>query len=130
MQRSPGQTLRRREFLKKAAEAGASAYLIKPPEGPKMERAITVALARHGDLMESRRLNAELALRNEELEKARAKIKTLKGLLPICSFCKKIRSDDGSWQEVEVYVQDHSESKFSHSYCPDCVKEHYPDIHN
>lgn len=63
-----------------------------------------------------------------ELEKALREVKTLRGIVPICSFCKKIRDDSGYWNLVEVYVRDHTEADFSHGVCPDCLKEHYPEI--
>lgn len=62
----------------------------------------------------------------KHLEQALREIKTLSGLIPICSNCKKIRDDKGYWQQVEVYVRDHSEADFSHSICPDCVEKLYP----
>ena len=62
-----------------------------------------------------------------DLQEALQKIKTLKGLVPICSSCKKIRDDQGYWQQVEVYVRDHSEAEFSHGICPDCMKKLYPE---
>lgn len=63
-----------------------------------------------------------------ELKKAIEKIKTLRGLLPICASCKRIRDDQGSWQQVESYIRDHSGAIFSHSLCPDCAKKIYPDL--
>ncbi|MBU0514145.1 MAG: DUF3365 domain-containing protein [Proteobacteria bacterium] len=63
-----------------------------------------------------------------ELQEALAKVKTLSGLVPICSNCKKIRDDQGFWQQVEVYVREHSEAEFSHGICPDCLRKLYPDI--
>ncbi|UCD80013.1 MAG: hypothetical protein JSW26_00850 [Desulfobacterales bacterium] len=62
-----------------------------------------------------------------KLEKALAEVKTLRGILPICSFCKKIRDDDGYWNQVEVYVKERSAADFSHGICPDCMKEYYPE---
>ncbi len=64
-----------------------------------------------------------------ELQEALDNIKTLKGLIPICANCKKIRDDEGYWQDVAVYVRDHSEAEFSHGLCPDCVKELYSDFY-
>jgi len=61
-----------------------------------------------------------------ELQEAKAQIRTLNGLLPICSFCKKIRDDHGYWKILEEYIRDHSEASFSHSMCPECRKKHYP----
>ncbi|HYA13687.1 MAG TPA: hypothetical protein VEF33_05040 [Syntrophales bacterium] len=62
----------------------------------------------------------------KELSSALAKVKTLSGLLPICSACKKIRDDKGYWKQIESYIEDHSEAEFSHSICPECAKRLYP----
>jgi CheY-like chemotaxis protein len=117
------------ELVERASLAGVGAYLVKPPTVPEIERAITIAMARFADLMELRRLNAELAVRNQELQEALAKVRTLRGLLPICASCKKIRDDQGYWQQVEVYVRDHTEAEFSHCLCPDCAKKLYPELY-
>jgi len=63
-----------------------------------------------------------------ELREALAKVKTLSGLLPICSSCKKIRDDKGYWKQIEVYIAANSQADFSHGLCPECGLEHYPDI--
>ena len=63
-----------------------------------------------------------------QLEKALSEVRTLKGIVPICSFCKKVRNDKGYWDQVEVYVRNHTEADFSHSICPDCLAQHYPDL--
>jgi AmiR/NasT family two-component response regulator len=109
------------ELVERASAAGVGAYLVKPPDADEIERAITIAIARFEDLMELRRLNAEL---QDTLDK----VKTLSGLLPICSSCKKIRDDKGYWNQLEVYIRDHSEVEFSHGLCPECAKELYPEI--
>ncbi len=72
----------------------------------------------------------EKALNGEKLklEDALSQLKTLSGLLPICSSCKKIRDDSGYWNQIERYIQDHSEAEFSHSICPECLKRLYPDL--
>ncbi|MGD9486386.1 MAG: MASE3 domain-containing protein [Calditrichaceae bacterium] len=62
-----------------------------------------------------------------ELQKSISEIKTLRGILPICSYCKKIRDDEGYWNQVEVYVKQHSDARFSHGICPDCMEAHYPE---
>jgi ligand-binding sensor domain-containing protein len=64
---------------------------------------------------------------DQRIQEALANIKTLSGLIPICSNCKKIRGDKGYWENLEKYIQTHSEAKFSHSLCPDCFKELYPE---
>jgi PAS domain S-box-containing protein len=63
-----------------------------------------------------------------ELQDALAKIKTLSGFLPICASCKKIRDDKGYWNQIEVYIETHSDAEFTHSFCPDCVKRLYPEV--
>jgi hypothetical protein len=74
----------------------------------------------------------ELLARERELadrvEKALADVKVLRGLIPICASCKKIRDDRGYWNQLEQYIGDHSEAAFSHGICPDCVRRLYPDL--
>lgn len=115
-------------LIEKVSAAGASAYLIKPPDRGDLHRAITVALARQADLAQLRRLNSALERRHAEREQllrwlkdAVAEIRTLRGLIPICSSCKKVREDDGYWKGIEVYVSEHSHAEFSHGLCPDCA---------
>lgn len=78
----------------------------------------------------TKRKLAEIALKekHEKLIKAMEEIKVLSGLLPICSSCKKIRDDKGYWNQIEAFIQEHSEAKFSHSICKECVKKLYPDL--
>ncbi len=116
------------DFVEKASEAGAAAYLTKPPKSAEIERAVTIAISRHKDLMELRRLNKEIESKNKALEKSFREIKILRGFLPICAECKKIRDDKGYWNQIECYIRDHSEAEFSHSICPDCAKKLYPDF--
>lgn len=59
---------------------------------------------------------------------AMAEIKTLRGLIPICSSCKKIRDDHGMWNQIELYIQNHSDAEFSHGICPECMKKLYPEF--
>lgn len=65
---------------------------------------------------------------NRKLREAMNKVRLLRGLLPICSYCKKIRDDDGYWHQIENYIDAHSEARFSHSICRDCFRKHYPDM--
>lgn len=69
----------------------------------------------------------ELVIRNRELEKSLSEIKTLRGIIPICSSCKKIRNDKGYWENVDVYLRDHTEAEMSHGMCPDCMDKLYPE---
>ncbi len=68
-------------------------------------------------------LIAHLKQRNEQLSTALAEVKTLSGLLPICAWCKKVRDDDGYWQQVDHYFRTHSQIRFSHGMCTDCAEE-------
>jgi PAS domain S-box-containing protein len=80
------------------------------------------------DITERKKEEEERESLIADLQNALSKIKTLSGLLPICSYCKKIRDDKGYWQEVEAYIRKYSEAKFSHSICQECAKKHYPDF--
>lgn len=62
------------------------------------------------------------------LQKAINEIKTLRGILPLCSFCKKIRDDKGYWNQLEAYLSKHSDADLSHGVCPDCARLHYPEV--
>ena len=65
-----------------------------------------------------------------QLRVALANVKTLRGLLPICASCKKIRDDGGYWNQIEIYIREHSEAQFSHGLSPECVQQLYPDLSN
>lgn len=80
------------------------------------------------DITLRKELEASLQKRVSELQDALSQIQTLRGILPICSRCKKIRSDDGYWQQVEVYVREHSNADFSHGLCPECMQILYPGV--
>lgn len=63
-----------------------------------------------------------------KLKKAEGELKRLRGILPICASCKKVRDDKGYWKQVEEYVREHSEAEFSHGLCPECAKRVWPDM--
>jgi len=105
----------------KGFAAGVSDYIIKPVNRLRLK-------ARVRNQLLIRRHRQELARKNAELQEALEQLKVLHGILPICSFCKQIRNDEGYWQQVEEYVTTHTDAEFSHSICPDCMKKHYPDI--
>ena len=65
-----------------------------------------------------------------KFQKGQEEIKTLRGILPFCSFCKRIRDDKGNWEQVDVYIKKHSEAVFSHTICHECAKRHYPEFDN
>jgi len=74
------------------------------------------------------KLQKDLTESNDNLEKALSEVKTLKGLLPICSNCKGIRDKEDSWTRLESYIETHSDAAFTHSICPDCSNKLYGDI--
>jgi len=116
-----------KELVDRASETGVSAYLSKPPVAQEIDRAITIALARHGDLVALRHANEELAAKNAALQDAMEEIRTLRGILPLCMFCKKVRIDEDYWQQVDIYINEHTDAEVSHGLCPECYAEHYPD---
>jgi len=63
------------------------------------------------------------------LQQALDEVQVLRGLLPICASCKKIKDEHDTWQVLELYLQDHTEAKFSHGVCPECLKKLYPDYY-
>ena len=82
------------------------------------------------DITERKSIEIERETMVLELKAALADVKILSGLLPICAVCKKIRDDKGYWNQIELYIRDHSEAEFSHGFCPDCAKKLYPDLYN
>lgn len=93
-------------------------------------RAVHLHLLNHrmqGEIQ--RRLASELELRQsrDALQQSLSEMKQLKEILPICAFCKKIRDDDGYWEQLETYISEHAGTDFSHGICPECVAKHYPE---
>ncbi len=80
------------------------------------------------DITERKKAEVEKEQLIKELQEAVAAVNILHGMLPICSFCKKIRDDKGYWNQIETYIQAHSSTEFSHSICNECAKEHYPEL--
>ena len=101
--------------LVEGLQAGADDYVSKPFRPKELQARVQVGLRVVG-------LQARLAERVRDLQAALAREKHLQGLLPICSYCKKIRDDNDYWTQVERYVEDHANVAFSHGICPDCFE--------
>jgi response regulator RpfG family c-di-GMP phosphodiesterase len=115
--------------LKDAFAAGAMDFISKPVNSVELLARVSSALLLKQEM--DRRKNRELELRrsNEELQKALKEVKVLRGLIPICASCKKIRNDGGFWQQLEDYLGEHSEAEFSHGLCRPCIKKLYPGVY-
>ena len=112
----------RKEDIVSGLETGADDYITKPFDREELHARVQVG---------QRVVELQCALedRIQELQDALDQIKTLKGLIPMCASCKKIRDDEGYWQQVETYIMERSEAEFSHGLCPDCLKKHYPEYY-
>jgi hypothetical protein len=91
---------------------------------------IVILFVENKNITERKQVEKERENLITKLQDALAKIKTLRGLLPICSSCKKIRDDKGYWNQIESYISDHSEAEFTHGICPKCAKKLYPELLN
>jgi PleD family two-component response regulator len=111
------ETAQRVEGLK----LGAVDFISKPFEAEEL-------LARVQTHLTLRRLRGRLEQQSNELREALGKVKLLSGLFPICAYCKKIRDDKGYWNQIELYIRDHSQAEFSHGICPECLKINFPEL--
>jgi phosphoserine phosphatase RsbU/P len=102
-----------------ALDAGANDYLTKPFDPGELRARIEV-----GRRMIEMRF--ELNEKVKQLKQALAEVRTLKGIVPICANCKNVRDDQGYWNRVESYLNEHTEADFTHAVCPDCMKRLYP----
>lgn len=112
------------EMIIETLHRGATDYVLKhrlSKLGPAVERALREADDRRKRSIAEQHREALIV----ELQEALAKVKTLSGLLPICSSCKKIRDDKGYWSRLEIYLQAHSSAKLTHGICPDCAERLY-----
>jgi two-component system, response regulator PdtaR len=108
--------------LDRAIQTSPSGYLVKPYDNTELRSCLEITLIKHRAAKEREKLIAQL-------ENALQQVKKLSGLLPICASCKRIRDDQGGWQQIEDYITGHSEADFSHSICPECAHKLYPDIY-
>lgn len=113
-----------------AFSAGAMDYIRKPVNPTELVARVSSALALRAERKTRMAREQELLMRTQELEQALREVKVLRKLIPICANCKRVRTDAGDWQQLEVYIQDHSEVEFSHGVCQVCMREVYPDVFN
>jgi sigma-B regulation protein RsbU (phosphoserine phosphatase) len=109
-------SLESRSDIVAGLDAGADDYLVKPCDPDELRARVSVGVRVLA-------LQERLADRVSELQEALASVKQLRGLLPICSYCKRIRGDDQYWTQVESYVSARSDAQFSHGICPPCAQK-------
>lgn len=117
------------ENLQEAFSAGAMDYINKPVKSVELLARVASALALKKETDCRKLREVELCRSNEELQRALREVKVLRGLIPICASCKKIRNDGGFWQQIEEYIGEHSEAEFSHGLCQPCLKKLYPGVY-
>lgn len=115
------------ELIIETLKRGATDYVLKHRLG-KLVPAVQRAMREADERRKRQEAEAERERLIGELTAALAKVKTLSGLLPICSSCKNIRDDKGYWNRLEVYLQQHSDATLTHGICPDCARRLYPEV--
>jgi CheY-like chemotaxis protein len=115
--------------LQEAFSAGAMDYIAKPVNGIELHARVASALTLKREMDRRKAQEADLRRSNDELQKALKEVKVLRGLIPICASCKKIRNDGGFWQQLEDYLSEHSGVEFSHGLCQPCIKKLYPGVY-
>jgi CheY-like chemotaxis protein len=115
--------------LTDAFSAGAMDYINKPVNGVELLARVSSALTLKNEMDRRKEREAELRRLNEELQRTLREVKVLRGMIPICASCKKIRNDGGFWQQLEEYISEHSEAEFSHGLCQPCLKKLYPSVY-
>ena len=115
--------------LEAAFAAGAVDYITKPVNSVVLLARVSSALTLKQEMDCRKARERELQRSNEELQQALREVKVLRGLIPICASCKKIRNDGGFWQQLEEYLGEHSEAEFSHGLCQTCIKKLYPGVY-
>jgi sigma-B regulation protein RsbU (phosphoserine phosphatase) len=115
--------------LQAAFAAGAIDYITKPVNHVELLARVSSALTLKQEMDCRKARELELRRSNDALQKALKEVKVLRGLIPICASCKKIRNDGGFWQQLEEYLGEHSEAEFSHGLCQPCIRKLYPGVY-
>lgn len=136
MTKNPEQFIKRTTHLYKHPEE-KSQDETELKDGTVLDRYSAPAMGKDGqyygrvwtfhDITERKQAEGEREQLIKDLQKALSEVKTLQGFLPICGFCKKIRNDDGYWDQIELYISKHSDTEFSHGMCPECLEKHFPE---
>ena len=112
-----------RSVFERAIATNPYGYITKPYDINELRSAIEIAVVKH-------KASKAQALLITQLQKTLQEVKTLRGLLPICSACKRIRNDESkTWQPIEDYIASHSAADFTHGICPDCARRLYPELY-
>lgn len=117
-----------RAVLLEAIEVGFDHYVLKPIEVDRLEAAMAKCAQQVATAKAIAAYQAERERLIAELQVSHTEVKTLRGILPICAWCKNVRDDHGYWKQVEQYVHEHTEADFSHTICPKCIERHYPEV--
>ena len=111
-----------------AFSAGAMDYIVKPVQKVELLARVRSALALKRETDARKAREEQLLARNLDLQRAMHEIQVLRGLIKICSYCKKIKNDQGTWQQIELYIREHTEAEFSHGICAECIDSHFPTL--
>ncbi len=116
------------EYQADGLDVGADGYIIKPISNKELVARVhsVVRIKRAEDALREKEKEQQKLI--SELQEALAEIKTLKGFIPICASCKKIRDDEGYWNQLETYISKHTDAVFSHGICPECAEKYREEI--
>lgn len=109
-------------------DLGAVDYLFKPVEPAHLESKVNVFCQLNAQRKLIERQLKVIEAKSRELSNRLEEIKVLRGLIPICASCKKVRDDTGLWEGIETYMKSAGAAEFTHSLCPDCARTHYPEL--
>ena len=114
-----------KDDITRALDSGAYDFLSKPVHAGELRSRLGVGLR----LIEAEekliKYAEEIKFKNAELEKTIAEVKTLRGILPMCTNCRKVRDDKGYWSKIDAYITEHSDADFSYGFCPECAEKLY-----